>query len=130
MNILELDIKEEFYGNEKEFRLNLKIDGKEFLKCIDSDLNAAIFEELEDSLNEDNDYLIFTCSCGVADCGGWEKIQVKHVMGKTIWTFEYSDEKYYFEFDSQFYKREIERMRFKLDKTKLKLQPEYIIDPE
>lgn len=52
------------------------------------------------------------------------------LWGKLCWTFEYSDEKYYFEFDSQFYKREIERMRFKLDKTKLKLQPDYIIDPE
>jgi len=130
MNILELDTKVELNGTEKEFWLNLKIDGEEFLKRIDSDLNAAIFDELENSLNGDNHYLIFTCACGIADCGGWEKTHVKHLMGKTIWTFEYCDEKYNFEFDSQFYKGEIERMRFELNKNKLKLKPDFIMDPE
>ena len=130
MNLLELGIKEELNGNEKEFWLNLKIDGEEFLKRIDSDLNAAIFEELENSLNGDNEYLIFTCACGIADCGGWKKTYVKHLLEKTTWTFEYNDVKYNFEFDPQFYKGEIERMRFELNKSKLKLKPEFIIDPE
>ena len=120
MNILELDIKEEFNGEEKEFWLNLKIDGEEFLKRIDNDLNAAVFEELENSLKGDEDYLIFTCSCGIADCGGWEKVNVKHQDGKTIWFFEYKNVKYSFEFDTQFYQGEITRMKFEMNLSKFK----------
>ncbi|RXR22625.1 hypothetical protein [Flavobacterium stagni] len=130
MNSLELDIKEELNGNEIEFWLNLKIDGEEFLKRIDKDLNAAIFEELENSLKGDNEYLIFTCECGVADCGGWKKTKVKHLEGKTTWIFDYNDVKYNFEFDAQLYKNEIDRMRIELNKSKLKLKPEFILDPE
>lgn len=130
MNLLELDTKEEISSNKKEFWLNLKIDGEEFLKRIDSNLNAAIFEELENSLIGDNNYLIFTCSCGVADCGGWNKINVKHENQKIIWKFDYNDQKYFFEFNTLFYKDEIERMRFEINKNKLTLQPEFIMDPE
>lgn len=130
MNILELDIKEEFNGEEKEFWLNLKIDGEEFLKRIDNDLNAAVFEELENSIKGDEDYLIFTCSCGIADCGGWEKVNVRHHDGKTIWFFEYKNVKYSFEFDTQFYQGEIARMKFEMNLSKFKFKPEFIIFPE
>lgn len=130
MNRLDLDIKEVLNGTQKELWLNLKIDGEEFLKKMDRDLNAAVFEELEDSINGNDDYLIFTCACGIADCGGWKKVEVRHEIGKTIWTFEYDDEKFNFEFETEFYRGEIERMRFELNKSKLKLEPHFIVDPE
>lgn len=130
MNLLELDIKEKHIGKNKEYWLNLKIDGDEFLNRINSNLNIAVFDELERSLIEDNAYLIFTCSCGIADCGGWKKVQVNHIDKKIIWKFRYGVSDYFFEFDALFYIGEVERMRFELNNKKLKLQPEFIMPPE
>jgi hypothetical protein len=130
MNSIELDIKEKFEINERELWLNVKIDGEEFLRRIDNNLNAAIFEEIENSLTGNGEYLIFTCSCGVADCGGWKKVKIVHLQSKITWTFDYDDFQYYFEFDTQNYNSEIVKMRLKITENQLRFQPEFIMDPE
>ncbi len=126
MNVLELDIK----NIENEYWLELSIDSTEFLKNIDPESNAVSFEELVNSLNGNGEYLIFTCSCGVADCGGWQEVKVSHHDQKIKWEFEYAQQHYMFEFVNSFYKGEIERMRFEIDRKGIQLEPKFIIKPE
>lgn len=126
MNLLQLDIKQD----EQDYYLKLLIDDKEFLEAIDDELNVAIFTELERSSYGNGEYLMFNCSCGVADCGGWDKIKVSHNDGIVSWNFEYDDKNYDIKFDLNFYRGEIERFKFELDRRKLILQPEHIIEPE
>lgn len=126
MNILILDIKKENPFEKMEFWLDLKIDGKKFL----DNSNAAVFDELENSLNGNGEFLIFTCNCGIADCAGWKKITVKHEIGKVIWSFKYGNENFIFEFDFASYRNEIEKIRLEINQNKIKLQPDLIMDPE
>jgi len=126
MNTIELDIKKD--GG--EYCLKLIIDSNEFLNNIDVDLNAIVLDELNESLKGDGAYLIFTCSCGVADCGGWDKVQVKYEEDSVKWKFAYNERKYEFEFEHMFYKGEIERILFEVEKRKIKLSPQYITHPE
>ncbi|MCA6423652.1 MAG: hypothetical protein IM568_12690 [Flavobacterium sp.] len=125
MNILKLDVKKEKTFEKEEMWLDLKIDEKKFL----DNSSAAVFEELENSLDGNGEFLIFTCNCGVADCAGWKKVIVKHETGNVIWTFEYGS-KYLFEFDFKSYRNEIEKVRIEINKNKIKLQPDFIMDPE
>lgn len=130
MNLLELEIKEDIESSLNDFWLKLNIDGSEFLDRFDTSINAVFFEELVNSLQGNGAYLIFTCSCGIADCGGWDKIDVKHVEDKVLWKFDYANQHFQFEFDQLYYKGEIERMQFELNLQKTVLEPKYVIEPE
>ena len=129
MNLLELDIRNESDLDNDEYVLVLKIDGEEFLGQIGTDLNIAYFNELNKSITENGSYLIFTCSCGIADCGGWDKVKVIHFENSIQWQFEYENN-YKFKFDKNLYIGEIKRMEFELKLNNTKMYPQNIIDPE
>lgn len=130
MNLLELAIKEDAELSGNDFLLDLKIDGEEFLARIDIKDNVASLDELESSISGTGEYLIFTCSCGIADCGGRQKVLVTHDKEEVVWEFEYDDEYYVFEFDAQFYVGEIQRMLFEVNQQKITLYPKHIMYPE
>lgn len=127
MNLLELELINTHY---KEGELILKIDGLRILNQID-DLGSVYFNELLASTKKSGFYLIFTCSCGVADCGAWEKIKVSHQHNTILWDFEYNG-LHHFEFEKDFYCGEINRIRLEIQlKGKdFKLHPQYVIEPE
>ncbi|WP_271766708.1 hypothetical protein [Aquimarina algiphila] len=127
MNKLKLNIVDK--GNsleEPEYYLDLIIDGEIFLKEIDEDFNVVYFDALKKSLNKGGLYLIFTCSCGVADCGGWDYIKVEHNSSKIIWDFNY-EKNYHFEFNLENYKSEIEKIESQLKQKELKLEPKFVV---
>lgn len=53
------------------------IDG-DTLAEINPELDGVliVFDELQASTQASGRYLIFTCACGVAECGGWDGIDV------------------------------------------------------
>lgn len=122
MNILKLDIGHSY----TDPTLLLYIDGTEFQRIILDNDSAAFFPNLVDSAKESGDYLILTCVCGVADCGGWEKISVVHKNNIILWTFLYDDKKYVFQFDKKNYENEIHKIQTRLNKEKLTLHPPFL----
>ena len=128
MNKLTLDIGQTSDTNEPT--LLLYIDGTEFRRIILDNSNAAFFPNLADSAVESGDYLILTCECGVADCGGWDKINVVHNDNKVTWSFNFNDKQHVFTFSVDNYKDEIAKMQQRIDKEKIILQPQFAIDSE
>ncbi|MFT5819106.1 MAG: hypothetical protein ACI8ZM_000328 [Crocinitomix sp.] len=127
MNSFELAIKDDGHPGKSEYYLNLKIDGEEFLKKIDEDFNVVFFGALKKSVEQSGQYLIFTCSCGIADCGGWDYVKVIHQTGKITWDFSYGQE-FHFEFPIDHYRGEIARIE--IENRELTLEPLNVIEPE
>jgi hypothetical protein len=123
MNKLTLDIGR---TDENELTLLLYIDDTEFRRIILDNSNAAFFPNLADSLKGSGDYLILTCECGVADCGGWDKVHVIH-DGNTI---SFNDKEFNFKFDKNNYADEVQKMQTRIDAGDLVLQPQFATDPE
>ncbi len=128
MNKLTLDIWAETDSNDPT--LLLFIDGTEFRRIIIDNSNSAVFYNLADSLQDTGDYLIFTCVCGVADCGGWDKVHVVHANNKVKWTFNFNSKQYVFTFPIDNYKDEIYKIQQRIDLEKIILQPQFATDPE
>lgn len=128
MNKLTLDIGTETDSNDPT--LLLFIDGIEFRKIISDNSNAAVFYTLVNSSKETGDYLIFTCVCGVADCSGWDKVQVVHNDRKVTWTFSFDNKQHIFTFAIDNYKDEISKIQQQIDAKKIILQPQFTTDPE
>ncbi len=128
MNKLTLDIGHTTDTNEPT--LLLYIDGTEFRRIILDNSNAAFFPNLADSAKESGDYLILTCECGVADCGGWDKVHVVHSDNTISWTFTYNDKNFSFQFGKNNYADEIRKIQARIDSEKLVLQPQFAADPE
>lgn len=121
MNKIRLRIIEE----NNEFWLKAFVDSKLVLHQA-----AVVFNELVKSKNDTGNYLIFTCKCGVADCGGWNEIFVEHELNKIKWNFDYGGITYSFEFYSFDYKGEIDRVSTELKDRKIILSPKYLVFPE
>lgn len=128
MNELTLDIGTETDSNDPT--LLLYIDGTEFRRIILDNSNAAFFPNLADSANESGDYLILTCECGIADCGGWDKVHVVHKDNVISWTFSFNNKQFEFQFDKANYDTEIQKMQTRIDTEKIILQPQFATDPE
>lgn len=109
--------------------LLLYIDKRLFRVPVDSG-GAVFLDELHKSVLSPGDYLIFTCLCGVADCGGWQKVAVSHHREVLSWAFEYADRKYKFQFDRYDYRMKIEKIKRQISAENIKLIPEWIVDPE
>ena len=60
--------------------------------------------ELLRSKDKNDIFYIFTCSCGIPECGGIDPIIVKHRNGTTFWTFKKSN----LEFDQEEYRINID----------------------
>ena len=131
MNTLELTIENDTEKYNHIF-ISMKIDGGDFLPGADKDLNSVVFPELRASSKKSGPYLIFTCCCGVADCGGWKRVNVVNEKTLIKWNFSYGNHDYNLQFDRLFYEGEIERIAFELDRLKDKtiLDPEHVIFPE
>ena len=131
MNLLELAVEEDKDEQNHMFIL-MKIDGNDFLSILGKDLNSVFFTELLASSKKPGDYLIFTCSCGIADCGGWERVNVIHNENSIKWNFNYNEIDYQFEFETLYYKGEIERIEFELKKLaeNVVLDPKHVMYPE
>jgi len=127
MNILTLDIEQS--EKENEHWLKVLIDGVDFRQIIQDNLSAAFFDELKASFEKPGHYLIFTCNCGVADCAGWNKVIVEHSADEISWNIDYNGN-YNFKFQKENYKAEIGNVRWLMAVKKIKLQPEFIVDPE
>lgn len=78
--------------------VNALIDG-DTLAEINPELDGVliVFEELQASTQASGCYLIFTCACGVVECGGWDGIDVATKGAMIHWrsfmgvkSFEYS----------------------------------------
>lgn len=130
INAIELNIEESIKIERKGFWLFLKIDKDSFFNLEEEKPNTIVFEELEKSLRGNGEYLIFTCSCGIADCGGWDKLKVEHKTDIISWSFNFNDKEYYYEFSSELYQKEIKKIREEIDNFNIKLEPQFIIDPE
>ncbi|MCE3229306.1 MAG: hypothetical protein K0S32_3857 [Bacteroidetes bacterium] len=115
---------------ENGLTLLLYIDGVEFRRILFDESNAAVFPNLLESLKRSGDYLIFTCSCGIADCGGWEKIKVVHNNNMVTWTFNYARQEHIYKFKLDNYKTEIQRIQKRIESEKLELEPKNVIGPE
>jgi len=88
MNILELAIEKDKV-EKNHVHILMYIDNGYFLSILGEEVNSVFFEELLASTQETGDYLIFTCSCGVTDCGGWERINVTHDEIAIKWNLLY-----------------------------------------
>ncbi|MBA3683362.1 MAG: hypothetical protein H0W73_19685 [Bacteroidetes bacterium] len=128
MNTLSLDIGTE--ADSEKPTLLLYIDGNEFREILLDNSNAVFFYNLVESLNGTGEYLIFTCVCGVADCGGWDKVKVTHNDNKIIWVFSFNEKQHIFIFSLDIYKNEIYKMQERIDTKKTILQPQFATDPE
>lgn len=106
------------------------IDGLEFRRIIQDNSNAAFFPELEQSAKESGEYLILTCECGVADCGGWDKMKVVHTSTNVSWNFTYGNNQFMFQFEKENYNNEIQKIKVRIHNEELILQPQFIVDPE
>lgn len=128
MNKLTLGIGKEI-ESDKQILL-LSIDETEFRKIICDKSSSAFFEELFDSLEQTGDYLIFTCSCGIADCSGWSKVKVIHLDDKISWSFNYDNYNYKYIFLKSNYVSEIQKIQELLTENNIRLHPEFIVYPE
>jgi len=123
-NKFKLDI----VNKNKEFNLRIKVDNIDFLSEIDVD-NVLFFEELIKSSESSGKYLLFTCSCGVADCSGWDYIKIMHNSENIIWDFEHEN-LFHFEFNKEEYNSEINRIKKELKAKKIILEPTFVTYPE
>ncbi|CAM4085032.1 hypothetical protein COSO111634_32865 [Corallococcus soli] len=83
----------------------------------------VVFEELEKSAEASGRYLIFTCSCGIAEDGGWEGVEVEVSTSTITWRLEAEGESFHFVFERDLYVSEIEALRKCLAQEALPLQP-------
>ncbi|MCY1045336.1 hypothetical protein OV208_28730 [Corallococcus sp. bb12-1] len=90
----------------------------------------VVFEELEKSAVASGRYLIFTCSCGIAEDGGWEGVEVEVGTSTITWRLEAEGEPFHFVFERGLYVSEIEALRKCLAQEALPLQPQAVIFPE
>ncbi len=128
MNTIKLDIQQNTKDN--KYYVRLKIDGNEFLEPIDKELDVIFFQALRDSICKSDKYLIFTCWCGVADCGGWDYVNITHQLKNIVWDFIYNEKPFHFEFSLEQYKKEIQKIESQMVNETLVLEPKFIIEPE
>jgi hypothetical protein len=112
--------------------ISLSIDN---LKIVPNGLfseSLVYWPELFLSVRGSGQFLIFTCACGVADDGGWDRIDVQHKEEHVKWSFFYDEHQYSFTFQKEQYFLEIERIRNKLAEinNRVKLEPKNVIFPE
>ena len=51
-----------------------------------SDSDVVEYDQFLESLENDGEYFIFSCACGIPECGGWsEKLKVTHKKDGVHW---------------------------------------------
>jgi hypothetical protein len=111
--------------------ISLSIDN---LKIVPNGLfseSLVFWSELFLSLKGSGEFLIFTCACGVADDGGWDRIEVQHFDEYVKWSFCYDENQYNFNFQKEKYFLEIESIRSQLAEIiRVVLESKNVIFPE
>jgi hypothetical protein len=111
--------------------ISLSIDN---LKIVPNGLfseSLVFWSELLLTVKGSGQFLIFTCACGVADDGGWDKISVNHVEEHIKWSFSFNENQYSFTFEKEQYFVEIESIRSQLlENIRVKLEPKNVVFPE
>lgn len=139
MNTLTLKIQtigfeEVAYVDEMEFSncclVKVFVDDENLSELFSDGEPLVAFLELELSAENAGWCLIFTCTCGIADCSGWEGVLVLHDEFNINWEFEYDDKAYFFSFEKQQYIDEVKRAKNRLEKSGLKLEPIRVVYPE
>jgi hypothetical protein len=128
MNELKLDIGQESKTTDQT--LHLFIDGTEIRRIIFDNGSAAFFPELAESAKKSGNYLILTCWCGVADCAGWDKVNVVHKDNLISWAFSYNGHTFEFFFDNINYTNEIQKIQERIESENILLHPGMVVDPE
>ncbi len=123
MNTFRLEERECLEAKSKYY-VDLFIDENDFLEKLDKGMSVINFKALQNSITKEGKHLIFTCSCGVADCGGWDYVQVTHKDNKIIWQFKYGKD-YYFEFEKENYIKEIKRLAY----NSSTFEPSLVVEP-
>lgn len=95
MNTINFEViieeEKEFPENNKEtwnIGIEGKLDNEKIYKYKEFPINIL---ELIKSKDMSGGFYIFTCSCGIPECGGVDPIIVKHRNGNTFWTFKKSN---------------------------------------
>ncbi len=126
MNKFKLEAKK--YLDSHEYYINIFVDDDNLLEDIDN-MSIIYFKALKNSTKKEGLYLIFTCECGIADCGRWDYVKVSHTNNKVIWEFYHLNKDYYFEFDKDSYINEIKQINYQyqglIDEPQFVEEPRY-----
>lgn len=95
----------------------------------DFDGNLLVFDELEASRHASGRYFIFTCPCGIAECGGGEGVEVTVEAATVRWTLSAGDTVLDYVFARDQYETEIDRARAALLAGGLPAAPAYVVFP-
>jgi hypothetical protein len=138
MNTLILFIDEYMGSNELvkhgiQFRdsliVKMLIDGDDVFECPGFEDAMVFYPELLASIEGSGKYLIFTCSCGIAEDGGWEGVVVRHVGQIVSWSFDVGGRRVDYSFDAENYRNEIFSIQLPISRTHLTLEPSRVIFP-
>ena len=131
MNSLSIKLKSNQNSSCISEYITVEIDGADFLESSEDLKDSIVYSNgLKSSVLKDGKYLIFTCECGIADCGGWNYVDVTHSEKTISWAFTY-DQKYLFTFERDSYINEVNRFINDLKKNhKDYLEQETAIEPE
>ena len=130
MNELNIKLIQTPKGCVKKY-ITVEIDGVDFLDSAEELSDSIVyFKDLHESSTQEGKFLIFNCECGVADCGGWDLVEINHTESTVSWTFDYVQH-YEFIFEKSAYQKEIEKFKLFLERDHQDyLKSEYAIKPE
>lgn len=139
MNILALPIEIVGASNVKDIDgiqfsscafVQIEVDGDALLEREDFRGSSVYFEELKKSVLGSGQFLIFTCACGIADDGGWTRVDVEHKSGTVSWAFERAGQ-IRFVFALPQYTAAIQSCRAALEAvpTSFVIEPQHVVFP-
>jgi hypothetical protein len=110
--------------------IKVLIDGEDIQDFEGFEDSLIYFDELKESAKKAGKYLIFTCSCGIAEDGGWEGVDVDITDDQVTWVFEVGDKIHRYTFDKSEYLNEIQSVLPQVEGAKLKVEPSSVMFPE
>jgi len=131
---LEIVNDEEIHGiifNNSAF-IKIYIDYEDILAKENFSSSVLVFDELNKSKISNGQYLIFTCTCGVADDAGWDLINVEKLNDVIIWKFERDNENIIYIFSYSEYCDKINLIMENIKKlgNSIILEPNIVVFPE
>ncbi len=109
--------------------IKLHVDDIDFFKETEDRKGVVVWDELNKAKNSSGDYLILTCTCGVADDGGFDFITVDRGENAVKWTFN-DDTKIIWTFDKAQFDQELLRLERDIQELELGLEPKNVLFPE
>lgn len=108
------------------------VDGVDILNEFFFRDGVIVFQELLSSVSNSGHYLIFTCACGVADDGGWQRVYVQHSNNLVKWSIIRGGKLYECFFDFSQYKEAILKLKASVRSLDplICLEPSEVFPPE